>query len=87
MQPSDRDRPAHRFKGARLIRPLQVAPAFAAALFGAFGQQHGFRKRLRHERAGCFIPAANGSRFNGIERKQSRGSGLVGKHLFEPGFV
>jgi hypothetical protein len=87
MQAGHRDRPAHRIQGARFIRPLQVAPAFAAALLGAFGQEHRFGKRLRHQRASRLIAGAHGRRFDRIEGKGQWAAGLIGKHLFQFGFV
>jgi hypothetical protein len=87
MQAGDGDCSAHRFKGTRFVRPLQIAAAFAAALFGTFGQDHRFGNCLRHQCAGGFIAAANSRRFDGIERKCGQGATLVRKKKFESGFV
>jgi hypothetical protein len=66
---------------------LQVAPAFTAALFGAFGQTHRFGKSPRHQGAGRFIARAHGRCFDRIERKGYRAAGLIWKHLLQFGFV
>jgi hypothetical protein len=87
MQTRDGDRSAHRFKRARFVRPLQIAPAFTAALLGALGQNLRRRKRLRHQRTGGGISAANGSGFNGIEGDLRHRGRIVREKQLQPGFV